>query len=320
MTALKIGIISAAFASIPYCAVEAFAFSSRHCSFASQRQYTFSSGRNSNKKEQCSRQDSPTLLKMGLDPVTYLRTEFVTAALFTNQTPRSADVCVQLGSTDGRAVSFIPRTIRQFIPSSVEADGKLDLKIQRAIKLGAERRDNDMKVMYCTQRADDLKDVEDNSVDVVLSMQAAEKMVENGLDWKKSILEAGRVLKPGGRFLFVEQTELEGENYLDYVLSIDLPPVGADALKPLKQEDEDEDEDRLTLFESLGWDDVDLVLTPHVAGVVVKREDAGLTKKERAMAAKQREQDIYAERSLQAFERGIKRKKKKKAKEETNSA
>ena len=266
--------------------------------------------------------------QLHMDPVTYLRTEFVSAALFTNQTPRAADVCVQLGTYDGRAVTFIPRTIRQFIPSSIEPDGKLDLNIQRAIKQGAERRESDMKVMYCTQRADNLKDVKDDSVDVVISMQSAEKMLEKGLDWKKSILEAGRVLKPGGRFLFVEQSELEGENYLDYLLSIDCTPVGADAMQQNQQQasktaddDEDQDnEDRLPLFESIGWDDVDLVLTPHVAGVVIKREDAGLTKQERLAAEKQREKDLYAERSLSVFEQRKKKRNKKKNEEKASSS
>lgn len=44
-----------------------------------------------------------TGLRMGLDLVTYLRTEWISAALCTNQTPRSADVCLQLGTEDGRA-------------------------------------------------------------------------------------------------------------------------------------------------------------------------------------------------------------------------
>ena len=47
-----------------------------------------------------------TGLRMGLDLVTYLRTEWISAALCTNQTPRSADVCLQLGTEDGRAGTF----------------------------------------------------------------------------------------------------------------------------------------------------------------------------------------------------------------------
>ena len=47
-----------------------------------------------------------------LDPVTYLRTEWVSAALCTNQTPVSADKVLQLGIEDGRVVNFVPRTVR----------------------------------------------------------------------------------------------------------------------------------------------------------------------------------------------------------------
>ena len=38
-----------------------------------------------------------TALMMGLDMVTYLRTEWVSAALVINQTPMAADTCFQLG-------------------------------------------------------------------------------------------------------------------------------------------------------------------------------------------------------------------------------
>lgn len=49
---------------------------------------------------------STTGLRMGLDLVTYLRTEWISAALCTNQTPRSADVCLQIGTEDGRAGTY----------------------------------------------------------------------------------------------------------------------------------------------------------------------------------------------------------------------
>ena len=54
---------------------------------------------------------SPTRLN-ALDPVTYLRTEWVSAALCTNQTPRSADKVLEIGCEDGRIVNFVPRTVR----------------------------------------------------------------------------------------------------------------------------------------------------------------------------------------------------------------
>jgi len=250
---------------------------------------------------------SPTKLRMSLDLVTYLRTEWVSAALCTNQTPRSADVVLQLGCEDGRAVTFIPRTVRELITSSNEPDGQVKVGVKRQLKQQQQRRQA-ATITYVDQRADDLKETADESVDVVISLQSAAKMMENGLDWKKSVREAARVLKPGGRLLFVEQSELAGDSYLDYV----------DTLYTMTSESEDAlkkgDTEPLPVFEEVGYDDVDLVLVPHVAGVAIKSEDAGLTPKERAEKVAKEEQDRLADLSLTAYERGIKKKKRKKKK------
>lgn len=249
---------------------------------------------------------------MGLDPVTFLRTEFVSAALFTNQIPRSADSCLQLGVYDGRAVTFIPRTIRQFHTSSVELDGTVSIGIQRALQQALQSRnilDETMQLQfYDVQRADNLTMILDSTIDVVISMQSAEKMQTNGLDWRRSVQEAVRVLKPGGRFLFVEQTDIGSENYLDYVGSY------ASNSTSIVQGEPGKVEERYPMLECVGWDNVDFVLTPHVAGVFTKRLDAGMTKQERIAAEKLREKDILAERSLSVFEG---RRKKKIKKEES---
>lgn len=263
---------------------------------------------------------SSTTLRMGLDLVTYLRCEWVSAALCTNQTPRSADVCLVLGCEDGRPVTFIPRTIEKLITSTVEADGVLPVSIERQLKQQEKSRGTAV-VEVVNQRADDLKATDDESVDVVLSLQAAAKMKENGLDWKKSVQEAARVLKPGGRFLCVEQAELGGESYLEYVGNL-----GTMVVVENDEDDESEGEtmnEAYPTFECLGYDDVDLVLTPHIASVFVKSEDAGLTAAEREQKESQVEEDRMAEISIEAFERGIKkrrRKKKKKKKEEEEEA
>jgi ubiquinone/menaquinone biosynthesis C-methylase UbiE len=244
-------------------------------------------------------------LRMSLDLVTYLRTEWISAALCTNQIPRAADICLQLGCEDGRAVNFIPRTIRVLITSSLEQDGRLKVGVKRQLKQQQERR-KAATISYVDQRVDDLKETEDESVDVVISLQAAARMIENGLDWKKSVREAARVLKPGGRLLFVEQTDLSGESYLDYV----------DNLYTLNGEGEmPEDKNELyPVFEEVGYDDVDLVLVPHVAGVAIKSVDAGLTAQERAQKEANLEKERMADLSLEAYERGIKKKKKRKKK------
>lgn len=249
---------------------------------------------------------------MGMDIVTYLRTEWVSAALCTNQTPRAADVCLQLGTEDGRAVTFIPRTIRELVTSSAEKDGKLTLSARRQLKQQQERR-GAATVTYVDQPADDLRETKDESVDVVISLQAADRMRENGLDWKKSIREAARVLKPGGRLLFVEKSELGGESYLEYV----------ENLMTVTGEVPDDAAERFPMFEEVGSDPVDLVLDPHIAGVAIKSEDAGLTPAERAQKQAAEEEEKLAEVSIEAYERGIKkrkrRKKKKKAAAEDES-
>lgn len=251
-------------------------------------------------------------LSMGLDPVTFLRTEFVSAALFTNQIPRSADTCLQLGVYDGRAVTFIPKTIRQFHTSSVELDGVVSIGIQRALQQALQSRnilDSSMQLQfYDAQRADNLTMIPNDTIDVVISMQSAEKMQSNGLDWKRSVQEAIRVLKPGGRFLFVEQTDIGSENYLDYVGSY----ASNSTSMVLEQQGKVEKvEERFPMLDCVGWDNVDFVLTPHVAGVFTKRLDAGMTKQERIAAEKLREKDILAERSLSVFEGRRKKKIKK---------
>jgi len=244
-----------------------------------------------------------TALQMGLDMVTYMRVEWIAAALCTNQTPRTADVCLQLGCEDGRAVTFIPRTIERLITSTVELDGVLPVAIERQLKQQEKVR-NAGRVDIVNQRADDLKETPDASVDVVISLAACERMIENGLDWKKSVQEAARVLKPGGRLLFVEPPELDGVSYLDYLANLSVQTVSDNG-------GENGDE-IFNVFEPLGYDDVDLVLKPHVAGVVLKSEDAGLTKKEREMKEKNAEQEKYAEISIAAYERGLKKRKRKK--------
>lgn len=232
-----------------------------------------------------------------MDPITALRTEWISAALCTNQTPRTADVALQLGTYDGRVVNFLPRTVRKLITSSLESDGALPVSCERMLRQMKERRFGDpndmqggMDLELLVQRADDLSEVKDESIDVVVSLQSVEKMIEKGIDWKESVKEAIRVLKPGtGRFLFVERTDT---GYLPYL-----------------EEFED-----LGIFEEIGYDDVDLILTPHVAGVAVKSEDAGLTEEEKAEKRRRREQEMYADRSIQAFERGNKRRRRKKKK------
>jgi hypothetical protein len=62
------------------------------------------------------------------------------------------------------------------------------------------------------------------------------------------------------------------------------------------------------------------VLSPHIAGVVVKSELAGLSSAEIEARNKKREEDRMAERTIDAFERGLKKRKKKKDSEDAGLA
>mmetsp|Transcript_2979 Transcript_2979/g.3512 ORF Transcript_2979/g.3512 Transcript_2979/m.3512 type:complete len:319 (-) Transcript_2979:351-1307(-) len=248
-----------------------------------------------------------TELQMSLDMATFLRTEFVSTALFTNQIPRASNNCLQLGTYDGRIVNFIPRTIQELLTSTVEPDGSMPLSIGRQLKQQNDARNAGTTVRVMDQRADDLTMVDDDSVDCVITMQSMERMRENGLDWKKSIMEAGRVLKPGGRFLFCEQTTIGGESFLEYVTTLACIRKGAE---------ETDTEERFLTFDEGASDDVDFVLVPHVAGIAVKAKDAGMTKQEKRSAELEKKTTADAERNLEFFEFGRKKRRIKKKKQQ----
>jgi len=245
-----------------------------------------------------------TQLQMGLDAVTALRTEWISASICTNQIPSTATSVLQLGTEDGRAVNFVPRSVEEIMTSSAEAEGELSISCRRQLKQQRERRGTGAIIRYMDQPCDNLKEVKDKSVDCVISLQAAQRMTDSGQDWKKSISEAARVLKSGGVFVFVEQTEINGEKYMEGIAEI-------------AEGDLDEEGNLLKypLFDLRGYDDVDLVLVPHVAGVITKTEFAGLTQDEIDNKSTVDEKDRIADLSLSVFERGLKKRKKKKKKQ-----
>mmetsp|Transcript_4850 Transcript_4850/g.9420 ORF Transcript_4850/g.9420 Transcript_4850/m.9420 type:complete len:193 (+) Transcript_4850:1608-2186(+) len=181
---------------------------------------------------------------------------------------------------------------------------------------------------YSNQRADDLSETPSSSIDIVVSLQSAQRMKDNGLDWKKSVREAGRVLKPGGRFLFCEAVDVGGESYLDFVNSL------SDFSMEIKGGDEDEEGSEVTvtvdtvededsddvdsppakspLFQEVGYDQVDMVLQPHIAGVAIKAMDADMTPAQKAQKIAQEESERLGEITLNAFEGRSKRRRKKK--------
>lgn len=270
-----------------------------------------------------------------VDPLTYLRTEWVSASLVSNQIPKEADKVLQLGTEDGRLVNFVPRTVREIITSSAEpkddgivgggGGGGLTVSCERQLRQMSERRRSGATVVYSNQPADDLRETPSSSIDVVVSLLAARRMNDNGMDWKRAICEAGRVLKPGGRFLFVEGATVDGESYLDYVVGLSerggveikgglekLAAAGDNGDVGSVDDDDLDGEDVSPLFEEVGYDMVDMVLQPHVAGVAIKADDADLTPAEKVRSKAQEESDRLADLSLSAFERGIKKRKRKK--------
>jgi ABC-type Zn2+ transport system substrate-binding protein/surface adhesin len=139
------------------------------------------------------------------------------------------------------------------------------------------------------------------------------------------------VLKPGGRFLFVESAEVAGESFLEEVMKLSEGEMFAEdddeeqdneAESTTANDNQDEatdsqeqpEQQRTIIFSEVGFDNVDMVLQPHVAGVAIKALDADLTNQQRAEKQSQEEQDRLADLSLSAFERGSKKRRKKKTK------
>lgn len=259
----------------------------------------------------------------------------MSAALVTNQTPRSADKVLELGCEDGRIVNFVPRTVREIITSSAEnpdspEGGGLTVSCSRQLKQQAERRGAGALMTYSDQRADDLSETPSSSIDIVVSLQSAQRMKENGLDWKKSVLEAGRVLKPGGRFLFCEAADVGGESYLDFVNSLsdfsmenkggDEDEEGSEVTEMVDIVEEEDSDDvdsppaKSPIFQEVGYDQVDMVLQPHIAGVAIKAMDADMTPAQKAQKKAQEESERLGEMTLNAFEGRSKRRRKKKKK------
>jgi len=251
---------------------------------------------------------TPTQLPMALDLVTGLRTEWISASICTNQIPSDALSVLQLGTEDGRVVNFVPKSIEEILTSSAEADGELSMSCKRQLKQQRELRGTGAVVRYLDQPCDDLREMKDASVDCVISLQAAQRMAENGQNWKNSIKEAARVLKPDGSFIFVEQTEIEGEKYIEVISSV------ADGVVKTNEETGEEELETYPTFELVGYDDVDLVIVPHIAGVVKKTKFAGLTETEIKNKSANDEKERIADLSISAFERGIKKRRKKKKK------
>lgn len=165
-------------------------------------------------------------------------------------------------------------------------------------------------------------------------------------------------MKPGGRFLFVESATVNGESYLDYLVGlsenggveikggleglsgggngegedaeVDGKAAAATVVTTAADDDgssiADDDGDTANdttispLFDEVGYDQVDMVLQPHVAGVAIKASDADLSAAEKAQKRAREESDRLAELSFDVFERGLKKRRKRKKKAGADAA
>ena len=126
-------------------------------------------------------------------------------------------------------------------------------------------------------------------------------------DWIVSLRESARVLRNGGRFVFVEPTKIDGTSFVRALE--EMVDIGEDGVsKPV--------------FE-VAYDDVDYVFQPHVAGVAtriggvvasssVKRSSRSIGRGTGKTTANVLEDTDFI---LETFERGRKKKKKKRKEE-----
>jgi len=298
---------------------------------------------------------SKTLLSMAfLDPISYSRTEFITSAILTNQIPRSSKVVLQIGTEDPRCVYYLPRSVSEILchPTYSAEKGKLPFRARRQLDQAKERRGQmeatEIKAIeleaedgIATKKGGMLYGVESDTVDVVVWTQIADEMkkfYEKGgrgedkvgpSDWfEYALKDVNRVLKEGGRVVFIEREEVE-----------DLMGTGrkigfVDALRAIRMDDtfkmfgpnEDEGEEGddqkpieeidLGTYASLdvAFDKVDFCPAPHIAGVAIKRSsnpDEDLAEKGgqgREMNIQERmlyeKRTADAELAFEAFERG----------------
>lgn len=145
-------------------------------------------------------------------------------------------------------------------------------------------------------------------------------------------------MKPGGRFLFVENANVNGESFLEEILKLtavndqEEQEEGVDnnandemsgessTINDTAEKEEDDSTTSTIIFSEVGYDNVDMVLTPHVAGVAIKALDADLTLEQRAELKSQEERDRLADLSLDAFERGNRKNKRRRKKTSSGGA
>ena len=126
--------------------------------------------------------------------------------------------------------------------------------------------------------------IKSESVDCILMLQISEDAAKSSLSssWLVSLLEeSGRVLRPGGRILFVEKKKVKCDREVDFVAAMQgLRMDSSYKLFAAGEEEGDEDDDQKSMDEvdlskyslfDVAYDAIDLCPAPHYAGVAIKR-------------------------------------------------
>mmetsp|Transcript_25713 Transcript_25713/g.57660 ORF Transcript_25713/g.57660 Transcript_25713/m.57660 type:complete len:282 (+) Transcript_25713:129-974(+) len=119
----------------------------------------------------------------------YWKREYITAAMLSRQIPSSAQTVLELFSEDGKRFYYYPKTVSQVIV--VPGAGGLDDKTRREMDEMAAKA-------FKALRVADLSSLPSGAVDVVVSVNKL------GGSPASTARDLFRVLRPGGRLVFVE--------------------------------------------------------------------------------------------------------------------
>ena len=350
---------------VPPATYAAASSSSRHRSISRAANFAaFSSSRLLRGTKATTATTATTALQASTDPVSYWRVEYVSSAMLSNQIPRSASTVLQLGTVDPKAVYYLNKDVNKLLchPSYSAVQGGVSPRANRQLTQAKERRGGmDKLELVClrTERLDGratkqggfLYGVDDNSVDAVVFCEVLEEIIEfyakpkasasilGSDEWFRNLLEElNRVLKVGGRLVFVEKRDiaglLPGPSAVPLVGAIEGMRMDgsfklfADGETEGMEGDDEREMDEVdlgtySLFD-VAYDQIDFCPTPHVAGVAIKRsieepfEEEEESEPERVLNIQERieyEKRVQgAELAIAAFEKGRKKRKKLKPK------
>lgn len=233
---------------------------------------------------------------------------------------------------DPRAAYYVPKSLKKLICHGTFIP--VEFRAKRQVEQATERRGQmDLEVDFVNKQEGKrlFEGVGDESVDVVMMLQISEDAAKSDLasSWLVALLsETGRVLRPGGRILFVEKKDVKVDREIDFVSAMQgLRMDGSYKLFAAGEEEGDENDSEKSMEEvdlqkyslfDVAYDSIDLCPSPHYAGVAIKRsakeeEEVEEVREKREMTMGERmkyEKRVKgAELAIEAFERGRKKKK-----------